>query len=120
MMRAPIEGDAVTNSIWPTIHAERRSLAEDLADLTQQQWATQSLCSEWNVHQVLAHQLTAAKMTPPKFFLKFAAAGFNFDKYAAKEVAINSAGGSGGDFGGVPRGRTAGDGAAWAEGDLAG
>ena len=92
MMRAPIEGDAVTNSIWPTIHAERRSLAEDLADLTQQQWATQSLCSEWNVHQVLAHQLTAAKMTPPKFFLKFAAAGFNFDKYAAKEVAINSAG----------------------------
>jgi uncharacterized protein (TIGR03083 family) len=83
----------MTESIWPTIHAERKALADDLADLTDEQWATQSLCSEWNVHQVLAHQLTAANMTPPKFFAKFAGAGFNFDKYAAKQVAIDSAGG---------------------------
>lgn len=93
MMQSPNEEIAVTDSIWPTIHAERKALADDLADLTAEQWATQSLCSEWNIHQVLAHQLTAAKMTPPKFFLKFAAAGFNFNKYAAKEVAIDSAGG---------------------------
>jgi uncharacterized protein (TIGR03083 family) len=92
-VRSPNEEIAMTDSIWPTIHAERKALADDLADLTAEQWATQSLCTEWNVHQVLAHQLTAAKMTPPKFFLKFAAAGFNFNKYAAKEVAIDSAGG---------------------------
>jgi uncharacterized protein (TIGR03083 family) len=83
----------VTDSIWPTIHAERRALADDLADLTDEQWATQSLCPDWNVHQVLAHHLSAAKMTPPKFFLNFAAAGFNFDRYAAKQVAIESSGG---------------------------
>jgi uncharacterized protein (TIGR03083 family) len=83
----------VAESIWPTIHAERRALADDLADLTPAQWSTQSLCSEWDVHQVLAHQLSAAKMTPPKFLVKFASAGFNFDKYAGSEVAVESAGG---------------------------
>jgi uncharacterized protein (TIGR03083 family) len=83
----------MTDSIWPTIHAERKALADDLADLTAEQWATQSLCSEWTVHQVLAHQLSAAKMTPPKFFSRFAAAGFNFNKYAARQVAAESAGG---------------------------
>ena len=83
----------MTVSIWPTIHAERRALADDLADLTAEQWTTPSLCGEWNVHQVLAHQLSAAKMTPPRFFRKFAAAGFNFNKFAAKQVEIESAGG---------------------------
>jgi uncharacterized protein (TIGR03083 family) len=83
----------VAESIWPTIHAERRALADDLADLTPAQWSTQSLCSEWDVHQVLAHQLSAAKMTPPKFLTKFAAAGFNFDKFAGNQVAVESVGG---------------------------
>jgi uncharacterized protein (TIGR03083 family) len=79
--------------IWPTIHAERQALADDLAELTPQQWATASLCSEWDVHQVLAHLLSAAKMTPPKFLTRFAAAGFNFDKFAAKEVGLEGSGG---------------------------
>jgi uncharacterized protein (TIGR03083 family) len=83
----------VTDSIWPTIHAERRALADDVAGLTPAQWSTQSLCSEWDVHQVLAHQLSAAKMTPPRFFTRFAAAGFNFNKFAAGQVAVESVGG---------------------------
>ncbi len=83
----------MTDSIWPTIHAERTALVDDLAGLTPEQWTTQSLCSEWNIHQVLAHQLSGAKMTPPKFFGKFAAAGFNFNKFAAKQVAVESVGG---------------------------
>ena len=83
----------MTDSIWPTIRAECHSLADDLAALTSEQWATQSLCSEWNVHQVLAHLLSAAKMTPAKFFARFAAARFNFDRFAAKQVAVESAAG---------------------------
>lgn len=83
----------MTTSIWPTIHAERAALIRDVADLTAKQWATPSLCSAWNVHHVLAHQLSAAKMTPPKFFARFAAAGFNFNKFAARQVAAESAGG---------------------------
>jgi uncharacterized protein (TIGR03083 family) len=83
----------VTDSVWPTIHAERRALADDLVGLTAEQWATQSLCSEWNVHQVLAHLLSAAKMTPPRFLTRFAAARFNFDRFAAKQVALEGAAG---------------------------
>jgi uncharacterized protein (TIGR03083 family) len=79
--------------IWPTIHAERESLADDLADLPAQRWSTPSLCTEWDVHDVLAHLLSAAKMTPPKFAANFAAAGFNFDRFAAKQVAREGAGG---------------------------
>ncbi|MCU1657538.1 MAG: hypothetical protein JWO57_2194 [Pseudonocardiales bacterium] len=83
----------MTDSIWPTIHAERQALADELADLDAEQWQTPSLCSEWDVHDVLAHLLSAAKMTPPKFAGRFAAAGFNFDRFAAKQVALEGAGG---------------------------
>lgn len=81
----------MTDSIWPSIHAERRALADDLDGLTAQQWATQSLCSEWNVHEVLAHLLSAAKMTPLKFITRFAAARFSFDRFTANQVAIEIA-----------------------------
>ena len=79
--------------IWPTIHAERAALIKDLTPLTAAQWATPSLCSDWTVHQVLAHLLSAAKMTPPKFLVRFAGSGFNFTTFAAKQVELESAGG---------------------------
>jgi uncharacterized protein (TIGR03083 family) len=88
-----LEEASVENNIWPTIHSERGALADDLADLRDDQWQTQSLCTDWTVHDVLAHQLATAEMTPPKFIGKFAAAGFNFDRFAAKEVAREGAGG---------------------------
>lgn len=84
---------AVSDSIWPTIHAERRALADALSDLTPEQWATPSLCAGWTVHDVLAHQLSAAKMTPPKFFINFAAARFDLDRFAGKQVKREGAGG---------------------------
>ena len=83
----------MSESIWPTIHSERAALIADVAELTPEQWATQSLCSEWDVHEVLAHQLSAAKMTPPKFLVRFGGAGFNFNKFAGRQVALESAGG---------------------------
>jgi uncharacterized protein (TIGR03083 family) len=83
----------MADSVWPTIHAERAALAEDLANLSAEQWKTPSLCADWNVHEVLAHQLSAAKMTPPKFVARFASAGFSFNKFAANQVAAEAAGG---------------------------
>jgi uncharacterized protein (TIGR03083 family) len=83
----------VPESIWPTIHAERAALADDLSALTPEQWNSPTMCSEWTVHDVLAHQLSAAKMTPPKFIVRFASAGFNFNKFAGKEVAREGSGG---------------------------
>ena len=81
------------NDIWPTVHAERRALADDVAELTREQWATQSLCSRWSVHEVLAHMLATAKMTPPRFFMKFASAGFNFPRFSDREIALEGAAG---------------------------
>jgi uncharacterized protein (TIGR03083 family) len=84
----------MADNIWPVIHAERKALADDLAGLSDTQWQTRSLCADWTVHEVLAHLLSLAQMTPPKFIASFAGSGFNFDKYAAKQVAEKSAGGS--------------------------
>ena len=94
-------------SIWPTIHAERAALADDVAGLSDEQWRTQSLCTEWTVHDVLAHLLSAAKMTPPKFVARFAGAGFNFDKFAGQAGRRRGRGRPAGDAGGVPRRRAA-------------
>lgn len=79
--------------IWPTIHTERQALADDLATLRAEQWETPSWCQRWTIHDVLAHLTSAAKMTPPKFISRFAAAGFNFDKFAARQVAREGSGG---------------------------
>jgi uncharacterized protein (TIGR03083 family) len=83
----------MTDSIWPTVHAERAALADDLDGLSDGQWSTRSLCSDWDIHQALAHLVSAATMTPPKFAGKFAAARFNFDRFAARQVARQSRGG---------------------------
>jgi uncharacterized protein (TIGR03083 family) len=83
----------MAETAWPTIHAERGALADDLGDLTDDQWLTPSLCAGWSVHDVLAHQVATAKMTSGKFIAKFAGAGFSFDRFAAKEIAAEGAGG---------------------------
>ena len=97
----------MSENIWPTIHAERAALADDLAGLRDDQWQTPSLCTDWTVHDVLAHLLSAAKMTPPQFVGKFAGAGFVFDRFAARQVALEGAGGPAATLRRVPRGGTA-------------
>jgi len=72
---------------WTTIQAERQALAADLQDLTSEQWATPSLCSQWTVRDVLAHMTSTASLTPPAFFAKLAGSGFNFDKLQESGIA---------------------------------
>ena len=79
-------------SPWPIIHAERESLVADVEGLTDEQWATPSLCAEWSVRDVFAHMTATAKMTPPKFVGKFARSGFNFDAMVSKDIARETAG----------------------------
>jgi uncharacterized protein (TIGR03083 family) len=83
----------MASEMWQTIRGERLALAEDLAGLTPEQWATTTLCEQWTVHDVVAHLVSAAKMTPPKFIGNFLAAGFNFDRFAAGQVRKEGAGG---------------------------
>jgi len=77
---------------WPTIHDEREVLAKDLSSLTGEQWDTPSLCAGWTVRDVLGHMTATAKMTPPKFFLALAGAGFKFSEMTDREIARETAG----------------------------
>jgi uncharacterized protein (TIGR03083 family) len=82
-----------THSPWPVIHAQRTALADDLAGLTEEQWRTPSLCAGWTVHDALGHMTSTAKITPPKFFAKLAAAGFSFHRFTTRGIAAETAGG---------------------------
>ena len=73
--------------IWPTIHAERKALADDLGRLHGDQWSAKSLCDAWTVREVLAHMTATAKITPPTFFTKMIASGFSFPRLQAKDIA---------------------------------
>jgi uncharacterized protein (TIGR03083 family) len=83
----------MAESPWPTIHAERKALADDLAGLKDEQWQTPSLCDGWSVHDMLGHIVATNKMSPPKFFGHFIGAGFNFGKMAEKDIKAETAGG---------------------------
>ena len=72
--------------MWATIARERGALAEDLADLSDDRWATQSLCPDWTVQDVLAHMTSTAHITPPPFLLGLARSGFNFEKFSRRGI----------------------------------
>jgi uncharacterized protein (TIGR03083 family) len=76
------------------IHTERAALADDLSAISADQWSTASLCTEWSVHEVLGHMTATAKMTPPRFFAKLAAAGFRFGVMGQKNIADETAAGA--------------------------
>ncbi len=45
---------------------ERRRLADSVADLTDEQWATPSLCAAWTVRDVIAHLTVTTRLTVPR------------------------------------------------------
>jgi uncharacterized protein (TIGR03083 family) len=71
----------------PMVHAERRALAEYLAELTPQQWQAQTPCAKWNVQQLTGHLVAAAKITAPHFFAGLIKSGFSFDKFIEGDLA---------------------------------
>jgi uncharacterized protein (TIGR03083 family) len=81
-----------TADIWPVIHAERRSLATDLAALSAEAWATASLCQQWSVRDVTAHMTATAKVSPATFFPKMLAAGFSLTRMQDKDIAVQKGG----------------------------
>jgi uncharacterized protein (TIGR03083 family) len=74
------------------VHTERRSLADFLDTLPPERWAAPTWCDKWNVQQVVGHIAAAGNVTPPHFFLGFARAGFNFDKFVERDVERFAAG----------------------------
>lgn len=67
------------NETWSIVHAERAALVEDLAQLTDAQWAHPSLCTGWSVHDVAAHLVDNARATPAGVIWAMVRAGFDFD-----------------------------------------
>ncbi|TDE22820.1 maleylpyruvate isomerase family mycothiol-dependent enzyme [Actinomadura sp. 6K520] len=73
--------------IWPLIHAERAVLAADLANLTDERWATPSLFAGLTVREVLAHLTAGASLTPVRWLAGVIRCRFDFDKQVAMRLA---------------------------------
>lgn len=56
-------------------------MADTLAGLSTEQWATPSLCAGWSVQQTAGHILAAAEQTPGAFYKELIAARFKFDVF---------------------------------------
>jgi uncharacterized protein (TIGR03083 family) len=62
------------------IASDRRDLAAVLDGLSAEQWDAASLCDRWAVRHVVAHLTMPLRYSPPRFLLRLAAAGGNFQK----------------------------------------
>ncbi|MDO8143633.1 MULTISPECIES: maleylpyruvate isomerase family mycothiol-dependent enzyme [unclassified Isoptericola] len=74
------------NTLWTAVHEERRRLADDLAQISADQWDVPSLCPGWTVHDVLAHLVDSASTTRWGFVRQMFAARGDFDR--ANEAGI--------------------------------
>lgn len=73
--------------MWPLIHAERAALAADLADCTERQWATPSLCDGLTVREVLAHLTAGASLNAVRWMAGVIRCRFDFDRQVAMRLA---------------------------------
>jgi uncharacterized protein (TIGR03083 family) len=74
-------------STWSLIHTERAALAADLAELTEQQWATPSLCEGLTVREVLAHLTAGASLNTVRWMAGVIRCRFDFDRQVALRLA---------------------------------
>ncbi|MEU3097042.1 maleylpyruvate isomerase family mycothiol-dependent enzyme [Streptomyces sp. NPDC006967] len=73
--------------VWSLIHAERAALAADLADLTDEQWETPSLCAGLTVREVLAHLTAGASLNAVSWLAGVIRCRFDFDRQVAVRLA---------------------------------
>ena len=89
MMRHPdraLDEDAV----WAAVDAERLSLADLLQGLSDQEWATPSLCTGWRVRDVAAH-LALAHMTAGRALVAVVRARGDFDRMVLDTARLHAA-----------------------------
>ncbi|MGV8847426.1 maleylpyruvate isomerase family mycothiol-dependent enzyme [Tessaracoccus sp.] len=72
--------------IWQMVHHERRTLAAELRTIDPEQWGAPSLCTDWDVHDVLAHLIDGANTTRLGFLRRMLAARGDFDQETAAGV----------------------------------
>ncbi len=72
--------------VWDDVHQERQALLELLETLTPDQWDTQSLCTEWQVRDVVAHMVSETRMTIAQTARGFITSGFRINRYIDKDA----------------------------------
>ncbi|GAA1220610.1 maleylpyruvate isomerase family mycothiol-dependent enzyme [Kitasatospora nipponensis] len=83
----PTFGRRPATGPWSLIHAERAALAADLAELTEQQWATKSLCDRLTVREVLAHLTAGASLNPVRWMAGVIRCRFDFERQVEMRLA---------------------------------
>ena len=73
-----------TPGLRAAVATERRAVADMLDSLSDQQWASQSLCEGWTVREVAAHLNLPFLHSMPSVFVKLIAAKGNFNTVADK------------------------------------
>jgi uncharacterized protein (TIGR03083 family) len=68
----------VHSQAWIT--TERLRLADQLAELTPEQWRADSLCAGWTAHDVAGHLALATRFTLRGVFREMVRARFDFDR----------------------------------------
>ena len=62
------------------VAAERHRVADLVADLTDEQWTTPSLCAAWTVRDVVAHLTVTTRLTVPRLLWAAVRARGSFDR----------------------------------------
>ena len=86
-MTSPTYPRKSQTDLWPLIHRERAALADDLAQLTEERWATPSLCAGLSVREVLAHLTASARLNGFRWFAGVVRCRFDFDAQVAMRLA---------------------------------
>ena len=73
------------------VSAERRRLADHVDGLTDEQWATPSLCTAWTVRDVVAHLTVTTRITVPRLVRAAVRARGNFDRMEVRLAAERAA-----------------------------
>jgi uncharacterized protein (TIGR03083 family) len=76
-----------SSQLWALAHAERAALAEDLSDLTAEQWRRRTLCGQWDVEDVLAHLTAAASLNQWQWLRSMLGARFRPDEHNQRRLA---------------------------------
>jgi uncharacterized protein (TIGR03083 family) len=79
------------DAVDAAVSAERRRLADSVADLTDEQWATPSLCAAWTVRDVIAHLTVTTRLTVPRLLRAAVRARGSFDRMAVDLAAVRAA-----------------------------
>ncbi len=73
------------------VAAERHRLADSVADLTDEQWATPSLCAAWTVRDVVAHLTLTTRTSVPRLLRAAVRARGSFDRMEVDLTAEQAA-----------------------------